>query len=404
MATPPAQISKGRLLGLGLLAFTVLASYEAARAPVESLFLSQHGSESLPTAWMFVAIGAVLTVSIYNRFAARIALMPLMAGASIISMTLLAGLLWAREEQIPGYAYAFYVWKDIYIVVLIESFWSYANSTLNLKAARWIYGGLCTIGSLGSLAAGYLVGHVAGSSGSTAALMLTLPILGATTLIALALHRYAPTPAAKPSAAAKQSFSEGINIIKRSDYLLLMLFLILSIQLIITLVDYRFNELVQINYPDESARTWVISRVYMAVSAGALVLQLGTGLILGLGFGRVFIGLPIVVGLTVLGLEIHPIFLFAAAAKVTGKVFDYSLFRATKEMLYIPLSYAEKTQGKAIVDMMTYRVAKGGVALALHGLLAAGLAFLVSWLALVLVAVWAVLAVLITRRRRGFQG
>lgn len=397
----PQGLSKGRLLGLGLLAFTVLASYEAARSPVESLFLSAHGPDALPTAWMFVALGAVATVALYARLASRFALMPLMAGASVVSMLLLGGLLWARDRQIPGYAYAFYVWKDIYIVVLIETFWSYANSTLDLKAARWLYGALCTIGSLGSLAGGYLVGLLAGSSGSTAALTLTLPILGVTALIALAMHRFAPTPKAQPDASTPQSFSEGLGVLKRSDYLVLMLLLILTIQLIITFVDYRFNGLINDAYPDENTRTWVISRVYMAVSAGALVLQLSTGFILALGFGRVFVGLPVVVGLTVLGLAIHPVFLLAAAAKITGKAFDYSLFRATKEMLYIPLSYAERTQGKAVVDMLTYRVAKGGVALALHGLVAAGLAFTVGWITLGLVAVWGALAVLIIRRWRG---
>ncbi len=33
------------------------------------------------------------------------------------------------------------------------------------------------------------------------------------------------------------------------------------------------------------------------------------------------------------------------------KALDYSLFRAGKEMLYLPLSYGEKTRGKALVDI-----------------------------------------------------
>ena len=44
--------------------------------------------------------------------------------------------------------------------------------------------------------------------------------------------------------------------------------------------------------------------------------------------------------------------------KVASKAFDYSLFRAAKEILYIPLSHPERTQGKTFVDMMAYRMAK----------------------------------------------
>jgi len=50
-------------------------------------------------------------------------------------------------------------------------------------------------------------------------------------------------------------------------------------------------------------------------------------------------------------------------AKVASKSMDYSVFRAGKELLYLPLSHQERTQGKAIVDMMTYRVAKGGASI-----------------------------------------
>jgi ATP/ADP translocase len=72
---------------------------------------------------------------------------------------------------------------------------------------------------------------------------------------------------------------------------------------------------------------------------------------------------------------------------VGSKVFDYSLFRAAKEILYLPLSYAEKTEGKAVVDVLTYRVSKAGASLLLLALAASAvtptaLALLLAWLAL----------------------
>jgi ATP/ADP translocase len=102
----------------------------------------------------------------------------------------------------------------------------------------------------------------------------------------------------------------------------------------------------------------------------------------------VLILIPFVVCVTVAGFAVVPSFLAIAVAKVGGKCFDYSLFRAAKEMLYIPLSYAEKTQGKAVVDILTYRVAKGAASLLLMGIIALAATGLVTWLNLLLVAGW----------------
>ncbi len=50
--------------------------------------------------------------------------------------------------------------------------------------------------------------------------------------------------------------------------------------------------------------------------------------------------------------------------------------------------------------MMSYRIAKGGAALLLMGLGAAGLLALVPWITLCLVAVWLTVVVLLVRRYR----
>lgn len=400
MSTP--SVSIGRLVGLALLAFLILASYEATRPPVESLFLAEHGRDALPQVWLLVAVGAAASVAVYNSFAARIALLPLLAGCTVLSAVLLLGLLWASETKLPGHAYLFYLWKDLYIVVLLETFWAYANATTPLKQARWLYGGLLAAGTLGSLTGGTLAGKVAAASGLQATLWLALPLLGGVALVAMTLHRLWPADGGRPDAATVKNarLSEGLRVLRQSDYLTLMLLLILAVQLVTTLVDYAYNGVVAQAYPDAAERTVVISDVYRVVNVAALALQLGAVVVLTLGLGRVFVGMPVLVGATVLALAIHPVFLAAAAAKIVGKCVDYSLFRACKEMLYIPLTYAEKTQGKALVDILTYRISKGGAALALQGLVLLGVAHWSGALAVALVGVWVALAVLIVRRHR----
>ena len=95
---------------------------------------------------------------------------------------------------------------------------------------------------------------------------------------------------------------------------------------------------------------------------------------------------------------IAPRFATTALTKVAGKCFDYSLFRAGKEMLYIPLGYAEKTRGKALVDIMTYRVAKGFASLLAIGLTLLDMLPLVTTLCLFCVGLWFIITWRVTRR------
>jgi ATP/ADP translocase len=49
------------------------------------------------------------------------------------------------------------------------------------------------------------------------------------------------------------------------------------------------------------------------------------------------------------------------------KVLDYSVFRAVKELLYVPLSFDARYRAKEIIDAFVYRASKGMTAGALAG-------------------------------------
>ena len=389
----------GQVVGLALLALLILASYEASRPPIESLFLALHGAEALPRVWIGVALGATLVVLGYNRLSTQAPILTLLGAGAALCAGLLAALL-VLGEAVPLRGYALYIFKDIYIVILLEAFWSYANTIFDRKSARWVYGGLLVAGTSGSLIGGELAGRVVQAYGTDASLWLTVPFLGAVAVVALIMQRSAPSSAKPPPRKEKASFGEGFQVVRQSDYLWLILLLLLAVQLSITLIDYQFNTLVEAAYPEKDARSLFKADMYQVLNLIALGLQICAGFVLTLGVGRVFVGLPAVTGIVVVAVAIHPVVLMAAAAKVVAKAFDYSLFRASKEMLYIPLTYAEKTQGKAIIDMLTYRVAKGGAAVLLQAMIALGLAWMVGWMVVGLIAIWAGLAVAIARRYR----
>jgi AAA family ATP:ADP antiporter len=153
----------------------------------------------------------------------------------------------------------------------------------------------------------------------------------------------------------------------------LLMALVAISQVVITLIDYQMNIALERVYPDTDGRTAIIGRIYAAIDFVAMGLQVATGPILrALGVSAVLLLIPSLLGGAVAGFALLPRFALIASAKVASKAFDYSLFRAAKEILYIPLNHAERTQGKALVDICSYRVAKGACSLLLLGLAALG--------------------------------
>jgi ATP/ADP translocase len=67
-----------------------------------------------------------------------------------------------------------------------------------------------------------------------------------------------------------------------------------------------------------------------------------------------------------------PLLPVLGAAFFISKTVDYSVFRASKEVLYVPLPFTARYRGKLTIDALIYRSTKGVVSalLSLAGLVA----------------------------------
>ncbi len=370
-------------LGICTLAFLLLMEYEIARSSVESLYLSEYGSEELTTAWLVVAGAMAASVAGYNALAGRWPL-PRIFGVGTLATGGMLGLLFAaRQAGVPGATLGLYVWKDVHVVILLEMLWTVANHRFAVHSAQKVYGLICFVGSLGSFAGGNAVGWLAEHYDTETALLATLPLF-------VVLVLFSPLLVA-PQKESKQrpDFRESFSVFWQSGYLRWLLALIFLVQVVITVVDFQYNATIEAAYTDPDQRTAVMGQVYAWISGVAMVLQLITGIILGvIGVGHTMVAVPAILGSTLVAFALVPQFALMAAAKVASKALDYSVFRAAKEILYIPLNAAEKTQGKAIVDMFGYRVAKGGASLLLMGTLYLLGSSAIGELSLVLVGGW----------------
>jgi AAA family ATP:ADP antiporter len=395
---PLTRLERTRLIGLAALIFVILASYAIARPATESLFLGAHGAESLPWAWLMVGMGSLVVVILYNRWSATTDLVRIFGVVSALSAVLLVCILLGLQADAPGMTWALYLWKDLYIVVLIEIFWSFANSTVPEERAKWWYGLFCVLGSLGGMAGNLGVGWMAQATSTEQSLWAVVPLLAVGGFGGFALARWAGVEAQGPK--EKPSISDGFSVLKNSRALWLLMALIATTQVAITLVDYQFSIAIEQHFPDADVRTAMIGQVYAAIDLISISLQLATGPILRLlGVPLVLLAIPGILGAAVAGYALIPRYAAIAVAKVASKAFDYSLFRAAKEILYIPLSHPERTQGKAFVDMMSYRMAKGATSLMLLGLVALKRPDLTLWLTLACIGLWVWITMKLNRSR-----
>ncbi len=384
------------LAWVALLAYVILLSYGLARSTIDSLLLNDHGSGALKYAYGAVGLSVTVVVALYARAAASRPISTLLMASASISALLLVLLLLARILDVPGSAYGLYIWKDVYVVVLVELVWTLANSAFKQNTAAWAYGLFCVAGTLGDMTGSFLTQAFVHDVGTAQLLWFALPVFLAVALVGRVAARACGSP-------SPEAGMQGvISVVRKSRSIQYLLALVAVIQIVTTLIDYNYRATALIAYPIEDDRTAIFGQVDMLIGSASLVLQLLSGAFVALLGIRILVTLlPLLVGAAALYYAIHPAFLALAVLKIMNKSLDYSLFRTSKELLYRPLSYEEKTQGKAAVDVFGYRVAKGGAT----GLLVAlsGSVALVAVATAMGIALWLVLALLLVARFQSTQ-
>ncbi len=399
--TSDEKNNRTRIVVLSILAFLVMFSYAISRPTTESLFLKIHKSTSLPYVWLLLIVSMLGVVYVYNLFVTRMSLIKLFSRIICVSGIIVIILVILAHLHFPGVYYALYLWKDIYIVVLVDTFYAYANSIFPIKTARWIYGLFGGMGALGGIAGNLSVGAIAAKVGSLGTLWIVpviFIIIWCITTYSKSLESNVSLP---DSPKGVPHIIDALRVVRKSHYLVLVLGLIALTQIVITLIDFEYNSFMEKAFPSLDIRTGMIGRVYASLDAVTFIFFALTGPILRLlGIPITLIAIPFILSIGVATYKIMPQFYTMSILKVLSKCFDYTLFKAAKEILYIPLTYVEKTRGKSIVDLLTYRSAKGGASLLLLFLIMMSFSTYIVWVILCLLVLWCIVTFVINKRFR----
>ncbi len=396
-----SMVKRRRIMYLSLCVFFLMLAYSFTRAAVDSLFLEVHGSRSLPYAWLYVGIAMLITVILYNPMLTKWNLFRLYGIVSLISALLLGLFVIAINYKVPYIHYALYVFKDIYMVVLVEIYYSYCNSVFPIRTARWTYGLLGVVAALTAMLGGALVSNLAGMIGTETMIWCGVPLLTCNWWAAVLFSRKDKSLIPLCIKEKTGSIVNACRIVLNSRYLLFVLLFMILFRLIMSLLDYEFNTALEIAYPITDERTSMIGRLYSILNMCTPILHSSVGIILRIVCVPITImSIPIILGSGIIAYSIFPIFIVIAGVVIAARAFDYTVFRVAKEMLYIPLNYEEKTAGKSVVDMFNYRFAKAIASVGLIVLGAYHIMHIAIWIALALVVIWIALAVVVAKRFR----
>lgn len=338
----------------------VMALYNLKPAS-RSLFIEYLGADQLPYVWIGTALCMAVFIGCYHRLVERCSRVKVVLTTCLSLCLLLVVFRLLLETPGPAVATAFYIFVDILGVLMVEQFWSLTNSIYSVSEGKSWFGFIGT---------GGLVGGVLG--GGSAALILNMTPLQTADLLLVAagiilllflltwqmgrLGLYCEVELH----GQELHYKGGWKALKRSRFLLLIASILLLAQLASPLIEFQFLKTVEVSYPLVDSRTAFLSLFFSLMGGVSIVVNLVLTPLIHRYLG-VIAGLlvqPLLMAVCTLGFMFQPGMLLIAATKISDRGLSYSINRASKELLYVPIDSLLIYQAKAWIDMFGYRLFK----------------------------------------------
>ena len=388
---------------MALAAMFTLAGYEFIRSASTVLFKSAYGAENLPLVMAAMPLVVFLGVALYSRILTRLGprrtLIVTSLGSGLLIFACYLLVLNGSKTITP----VLYLLKELYIVLLIEQYWSYINSSLSSDGAKKLNGPITGIAGIGGAIGGTLVGVTATSWGTETMLLLASVSLIPAALVSNFTYLRYGEPEAPPVNA--QSGQMGWGLFRENKTLAYLLAIVLISQVVSAVLDLKFQGLLSLEFHgSQDEETAFQGKFWGMLNTSVLVLQfLLVPLLMSFVSLRLIHILMPLIHLSAISIAvISPSIITVGIAFFLFKAFDYSLFRASKEVLYVPLGYDERYRAKELIDVFGYRTGKGVSSVGIVALQKAGVAMGTLYLpiALIATAAWLALIFPLTRHAK----
>lgn len=313
-----------------------------------------------------VPVSLIFFLFIYGKILTSFGPQKTLALSSLFSSGLLFLCYLGVNFEIPIASALLYLVREIYVVLLVEQFWSFVDSTLDQKTAKRYSGMILAISTMGGVTGGLFVHSFVESLGNQHMILIgSLSCVPCFFLgnLAFRLVKQTSVVAKVKTSHAQKSLTEtlGLGSFKRHPVLLLILSLILTSQCYSAFVTFHFQGTLFHEIPSLEKQTAYSGLFYGLTNGISVLLQLIVlpVLLRFVSLGSIHRLIPCVHVIAISMSLLFPGLASASVALLLFKSFDYSLFKAAKEILYIPLPFDARYRAKEVIDVFGYRLGKG---------------------------------------------
>ncbi len=373
--------------------FLIISTLLIVKPTVNGLFLTQFSVESLPNAFILVAIAAAVVATLYSRLLARIPLQRMMKNTLIVSVLSLVvfGSFLLIDVAKGLVLYLFYIWVAIFALLATSQFWVLANLVFNAREAKRLFGFIGAGAIAGGIFGGYLTSALAQVMRVEFLLFVCALLLSLCLPIVRTIWKnYVVQPPApvQPKSRVIGWAEHPINLIRQSKHLSFLAGIVGVSVMVAKLVDYQFGGLAAAAIDNAEELTAFFGFWFSTFNLLSLLLQLFlTRRIVGtFGVATSLFFLPSLILVAAILLLLFPEWLLAAVFfKMSDGSLKQSINKAAMELIIMPIPADLKNQTKTFIDVFVDSVATGISGLALI-FLVKGLSLSTTAISLLIVA------------------
>lgn len=376
------ELGKFLLLALGF--FFLIGSFWPLKTLKESIFINLVGPLHLPEVKLASLALFFPLILLYSKFVdifSKEKMIYLLIGIySSIGFILVyflnhptIGL--ANQAVGPSrlIGWAFYLFVESYISLMVSLYWSFINDVTTPESAQRGYGliifGTQFGGFLFTLLGNYLsydTTQYANRVPLIAFISICMFLMIAVVVFILKhvvgdehLSGY-QTEKPQIQTVEKVGFLDGLKVLITRPYVMGIFGLIFFQELITTIMGFQMSLLVKATYQDPGAVNKFLFEFALAIQSIACLFGFFGTSLFQRTFGITFclIAFPLLLGVSLITYMIHPALTTIFYVMLIAKALNYALYQPAKEVLYIPTSKNIKYKSKAWIDMFGLRFAK----------------------------------------------
>ena len=359
------QEDRSNLMKVFVSYFLVLFTYPLFRATTTAIYIQTFGAKATPKVWFLSVVFLSITITVFNLLQKKFRVQILFLITSIVSVLIFGISDFLLQSGFSELAYVLYIWKEIYIVMVIHMILGYVNNDLNIDRAKILLGPIGAMGSIGGILGGVLTSYWVKSYSTSIVIAIAC-----VALILNAIFFFSTRILQNVEEEKKIQKVSPISSLKDVKVYVLLICLVVTLsQFCINIANLQFNLMFEQIVPDVSEKASYLARLFSAINVVTLIVQL---IIIPPLFAKskmktIHLFIPVFyMFLSFIGLGLGGGLLISVAGTfVLFKGLDYSLFSSSKELLYYSLSPLQKFGAKYLSDMVVYRLAKALISILL---------------------------------------